>query len=67
MVKDMVTTMTVPMPIFMSEHLGKASEIFDMPKADIVRSVVYDFLVSSGIMKQDKRFDSPDDVIVESE
>ncbi len=63
--KVMVDTITVPMPAFLYKNLGVAAKMFEISKADIMRSVLYDFLVSADVIKQGQ-FDSPDDVVIKS-
>lgn len=59
-----VKSSTVEIPIIISDGLDNASEKYDMSKSDIVRSVLYDFLTSSGIVPYDRDLDSPDDKII---
>lgn len=56
-----VRSMTVEMPTLISDGLDDATKKYNISKSDIVRSVVYDFLVSSGIIPDNEEFNRTDD------
>lgn len=61
-----VQSVTVEMPTIINKGLNDASDKYKMSKSDIVRSVVYDFLISSGILSENRDLNRPEDEYVES-
>lgn len=57
---------TFEVPYFIKDGLNDAALKFKMNKADIVRSVLYDFLVSSGFLPEVEDLNNPEDVFAES-
>jgi len=53
--------MTVELPSLISDGLDNATKRYKLSKSDIVRSVMYDFLVSSGILPENEELNRPDD------
>lgn len=60
-----VQSVTIEMPLIISEGLSNASTKFKLSKSDIVRSVLYDFLISSGILPENEDLNRPDDINIE--
>lgn len=60
-----VKSITAEIPSLISDGLDNASEKFNISKSDIIRSVLYDFLTTSGIIPYVKEFDSQDDKSIE--
>ena len=60
-----VRSVTVEMPSIISDGLDDASVKYKISKSDIVRSVLYDFLVSSGVIHDNKDLNRPDDKYIE--
>lgn len=60
-----VQSVTVEMPSLINDGLNSATEKFKLSKSDIVRSVVYDFLVSSGFLPGNEDLNRPEDKYVE--
>lgn len=56
-----VRSLTVEMPCVIIDGLNDASSKFKTTKADIVRSIIYDFLTSSGILPHNEEWDMLDD------
>jgi len=56
-----VQSMTVELPSLISNGLDSATKRYKLSKSDIVRSVIYDFLVSSGILPENEELNRPDD------
>ncbi len=59
-------SMTVELPILISHGLDDATEKFNLNRSDIVRSVLYDFLISAGILPENESLNRPEDEYVES-
>ncbi len=57
-----VRSITIELPGLISEGLDSATEKYKISKSDIVRSVMYDFLVSSGILPDNEELNRPDDM-----
>lgn len=64
---EMVVSSSYNMPVYLDLGLSVASKKYDIPKADIVRSLVYDFLKDTGIIEGSSELDSPEDVIIGEE
>jgi len=60
-----VQSVTVEMPTIINKGLNDASDKYKMSKSDIVRSVVYDFLISSGILPDIENLNRPEDINIE--
>lgn len=56
-----VQSVTIEMPSLINAGLNDASRKYKLSKSDIVRSVVYDFLISSGILPNNEDLNRPDD------
>lgn len=56
-----VQSVTIEMPSLINDGLNNASVKYKLSKSDIVRSVVYDFLISSGILPDNEDLNRPDD------
>ncbi len=56
-----VQSVTVEMPSLINDGLNKASVKYKLSKSDIVRSVLYDFFVSSGILPDSEDLNRPED------
>lgn len=65
--RDFVSTVSFQLPVDIDKGLDEASKKFSVSKADILRSISFDFLVASGIMRDMGDFDSPDDVVIGQE
>lgn len=61
-----VQSVTIEMPSLISDGLNDASRKYKLSKSDIVRSVMYDFLVSSGILPENKDLNGSGDIYIES-
>lgn len=61
-----IQVMAVEVPYFIKDGLNDAALKFKMNKADIVRSVLYDFLVSSGFLPEVEDLNNPEDVFAEA-
>ena len=61
-----VKSISVEMPAIISDGLDKASTKYNINRSEIIRSVVYDFLVSSGILPENKDLNRPEDIYIES-
>lgn len=59
-----VQSVTIEMPSLISDGLSNASAKYKLSKSDIVRSVLYDFLISSGILPDNEDLNRPDDTSV---
>lgn len=60
-----VQSVTIEMPSLINDGLNKASNKYKLSKSDIVRSVLYDFFISSGILPDDEDLNRPDDKSIE--
>lgn len=56
-----VQSVTIEMPSLINDGLNNASAKYKLSKSDIVRSVLYDFLTSSGILPDNEDLNRPDD------
>ena len=56
-----VQSITIELPGLISDGLDSATKKYKISKSDIVRSVMYDFLVSSGILPDNEDLNRPDD------
>ncbi len=56
-----VQSVTIEMPSLINAGLNDASRKYKLSKSDIVRSVVYDFLISSGILPDNEDLNRPED------
>ena len=61
-----VKCVSVEMPAIISDGLDEASTKYNLNRSEIIRSVVYDFLVSSGILPENKDLNRPEDIYIES-
>lgn len=61
---ELITNISFPIPKLIDEGLNEASKKFGVSKSDIVRSICYDFLISSGVITDSKKFNSQEDVLV---
>ena len=60
-----VKSVSVEMPALIINGLEQAATKFKINRSEIIRSVVYDFLVSSGVLPKNKELDRPEDICVE--
>ena len=60
-----VKSVSVEMPALIVNGLEQAATKFKINRSEIIRSVVYDFLVSSGILPENEYLDRPEDIYVE--
>lgn len=60
-----VQSVTVEMPSLINDGLNSASNKYKISKSDIIRSVLYDFLTSSGILPDNEDLNRPDDKIID--
>lgn len=56
-------SLTIEVPSIINDGLNKASDKYNESKSDIVRSILYDFLLSSGVIEI-MDIDSPDDKVI---
>lgn len=64
-VKCYIKSMSVELPLVLSNGLDDAVLKYKITKADLVRSVLYDFLISSGITPEYTEFDAIDDILID--
>lgn len=60
-----IRSLTVEMPVVLINGLNDASLKFDVSKADIVRSIVYDFLTSAGVLQHNEDLNGHEDRLIE--
>ena len=61
-----VKCVTVEMPAILNNGLNEASNKYKLTKSDIIRSIVYDFLISSGVIPENEDLNRPEDIHIES-
>ena len=61
-----VKCVTVEMPAILNKGLDEASNKYKLTRSDIIRSIVYDFLISSGILPNNENLNRPEDIYIES-
>ncbi len=60
-----VKCVTVEMPAILNNGLNEASTKYKLTKSDIIRSIVYDFLISSGVIPENKDLNRPEDIYID--